>query len=93
MIGQLPNEAIAPLIAVMNDENENLDVRRLVAYALDNSGLDVQEFFKTTNLTPANKAVCPDPPDFFDIYLGLCIVAPKNGGAALFEWIKKKLGG
>lgn len=91
MLGQLPNEAIDILIAVANNQTEDLDVRRLAAYALENSGADVQEFFNTTNLTPANKAVCPDPPDFFDIYLGLCIVAPKNGGAALFEWIKKKL--
>ena len=93
MIGQLPNEALNPLIAVMNNENEDLDVRRLTAYALENSGVDVQEFFNQTNLAPASKAVCPDEPDFFDIYFGLCIVAPKNGGGSLFDWLKEKLGG
>ncbi|NQE36834.1 HEAT repeat domain-containing protein [Microcoleus asticus] len=93
MIGQLPNETLNPLIAVMNNESEDLDVRRLAAYALENSGVDVQEFFNQTNLAPASKAVCPDESDFFDIYLGLCMGTPKNGGPALFEWIKKKLGG
>lgn len=93
MIGQLPNEAIDILIAVVNNEREDLDVRRLAAYALENSGIDVQEFFNKVNLVPASKAVCRHEEDFFDIYLGLCIGVPKNGGAALLEWIKKKLGG
>ncbi|MBD2694915.1 HEAT repeat domain-containing protein [Anabaena catenula] len=93
MIGQLPNEAIDILTAVVNNEREDLNVRRLAAYALENCDVDTQEFFDKMNLVPASKATCRDDIDFFDIYLGLCIGVPKNGGGALFEWIKKKLGG
>jgi HEAT repeat protein len=92
-IESLPKEAIDLLSSVVRDEKLDLDIRRLAAYSLERSNIDVQWFFNQYNLTPASKAVCRHSDDWFDNYIGQCLAPPKNGGASLFDQIKKIFGG
>ena len=92
-IDSLPKEAIDLLSSVVRDEKLDLDIRRLAAYSLERSNIDVLWFFNQYNLTPASKAVCRHSDDWFDNYIGQCLAPPKNGGASLFDQIKKIFGG
>ncbi|MEG4115718.1 MULTISPECIES: HEAT repeat domain-containing protein [unclassified Microcoleus] len=90
-IDSLPKETINLLTKVVKDEKTELDTRRLAAYALERANVDVQGFFTQYNLTPSTRATCGYKAGF-DPYSGLCyLAAARNGGASLFQEIKRWL--
>jgi HEAT repeat protein len=91
-IDSLTPEAIDLLSIVVRDDKTDLDARRLAAYALERSNIDMQWFFDQNSLVSSKKAACLTL-DYFDDYTGQCISPGKNGGASLFDQIKKFFGG
>ena len=89
-IDSLPKETIHLLTKVVKDEKTELDTRRLAAYALERANVDVQGFFTQYNLTPSTRATCGYEAGF-DPYSGLCYLPGRNGGASLFQEIKRRL--
>jgi hypothetical protein len=91
-IGRLSSNSSSSLITIVNDDSQDLDVRRLLSYALDNSNIDVQYFFSKTGFIPPDEAICNEqPPDYFNVYAGVCVSSPKDGVAFFLEWLKKRL--
>jgi len=89
-IDSLPKETSNLLTRVVKDEKTELDTRRLVAYALERANVDVQWFFTQYNFSPSTKATC-GVEAYFNRYTGLCYLPGRNGGASLFEEIKRRL--
>jgi hypothetical protein len=91
-IGRLSSSSSSSLITIVNDDSQDLDVRRLLSYALENSDIDVQSFFGETGFIPPGEAICNEqPPDYFNVYAGVCVSSPKDGAAFLLEWLKQRL--
>jgi hypothetical protein len=91
-IGRLSSSLSSRLITIVNDDSQDLDVRRLLSYALYNSNIDIQDFFSKTGFIPPSEAMCnEEPPDHFNVYVGVCVSSPKDGAAFLLEWLKKRL--
>jgi HEAT repeat protein len=67
-MGSLANQAKNDLMAVVKNENDNLDVRWMAATALENMGQDMDRFFTDNNLTnPQNFIPAQCPNDTWDI--------------------------
>jgi len=100
----LPDNVIRILTTIMNNEDEDLDVRRVAASTLEGAGFNVESFFvKHGFVSPAN-AACPDVRVGnasyhyeFDIYTGKCEVSSAqifmSGGSDLFNAIRRFFGG
>lgn len=96
----LPQNAVVSLKTIVDDERQDLDVQRLAASTLEESGLDMQPFFTKNNFIAPKDVVCPELPFNggmtyyrFDIYTGGCMYAgysgPLSGGSSLFDTIKR----
>jgi len=73
--------AIESLLKVVQDESNNLEIRRVAAEALVKLGIDTQLFFYQNNLINPQYIVCPSirytqiPATFtYDSYSGRCLV-------------------
>lgn len=100
----LPAEVIRRLTDIVEDERQDLEVRRAAASTLEADGLDMQPFFTKNNLVAPSNAVCPALPynggtEYFrfNAYTGQCMDAgysgPLSGGSSLYDFIKKFFGG
>lgn len=66
-MGSLANQAKNDLMALVKDENDNLDVRWMAAAALENMGQDMDRFFTDNNLTnPQNLTPTQCPNDLYN---------------------------
>lgn len=102
-----PANVVTSLKAIVDNENEDLEVRRVAASSLEEVGYDMQQFFMKYNLVSPQNAVCPtiqDPEDSntfhyyrYNIYSGRCeyvnSIANTSGGSALFAAIRRFFSG
>jgi HEAT repeat protein len=99
-----PTAAVTALKSLVEDEKEDLEVRRVAASILEEFGLDMESFFAHNNLLSPKNAGCPGLPfnggtEYFkfSIYTGRCEDAgyggPLSGGSSLFDYVKKLFGG
>jgi HEAT repeat protein len=68
------SEVITSLENIVNDESNNLDLRRVAASALEQFGVDMQSFFTTYKLISPKNAVCSRDQFEFDVYTGKCLL-------------------
>lgn len=90
-VGPLPDNVLNSLVEVLQDERRDPEVRRFAAYRLNASGKDADWFFQQENLVKPEQAICIEYPDYFEPYVGQCIVLPKNGPGDIFVWLKERV--
>jgi HEAT repeat protein len=100
----IPSEAIESLKAIVSDQSQDLDVRRVAASTLEKAGQNMEPFFTANNLVAPRDAVCPGVPlklgsayFQFNSYSGRCMFShrggPLSGGFGLYDYIKRLFGG
>lgn len=83
----LPQVAFNTLAKILEDKHIDINTRRIAAYALENSGENVNWFFSEMGLLPLKNVTClPDTvyttqyQEYYDIFTGKCYPDPKGGG-------------
>lgn len=95
---KLPQNVSRTLKSILENKNNNINDRRIAAYALEESGVNVNWFFSKTGLLSLDYLTClPDSfaqyyDDYYDLFTGKCRVqAGGDGGPNLFYRIKEIL--
>ncbi|MGP1385366.1 MAG: HEAT repeat domain-containing protein, partial [Thainema sp.] len=83
---KLPEGVLPLLLDVVRNDDEDIEIRRLIAYGLERTGQDVEDFFAHNHLVPMSRAVCLTRSGIFGTYIGTCEVGWGEGGG--IDWFQ-----